>query len=343
MDSELRPLGLRREDVTDFSANVNPLGASPRVKEALLNLDMSSYPDPQNWELREALADATGVGVEQIVPGNGSTELIYLLAHSRLKVGDTVVILAPTFGEYEAACELWGARVVPIVAEEEKEFGWDMAVACREVERLGPKLVFLCNPNNPTGVYLEERAVEALAEAVGGGLLAVDEAYISFVSGAWDATQLLTRGNVVLLRSMTKDYALTGLRLGYALCPEEIAQQICLYQPTWSVNAAAQAAGIASLSDQEHLLHGRRCVEEGRRFLEEELRSLGLRVLSSTANFMLVGVGDATSVRFRLLSKGVCVRDCSSFGLPHYVRIAVRTVGECQRLVSALRVVLGQD
>lgn len=334
---ELRLLGLTRDEVIDFSSNVNPLGPSPRVKEALLKVDLSSYPDPQSWELREALAKLTGVRPEQIVPGNGSTELIHLLARAYLAARDTVVILAPTFGEYEAACELTGARITVIRSEETNGFVWNIAMACQQIRKLKPKLVFLCNPNNPTGVYLERSMVEALAAATDRGFLIIDEAYISFVAGAWNATELLPLGNVVVLRSMTKDYALTGLRLGYALCPAEVAQLLYLNQPSWSVNAVAQEAGLASLSDHEHLLQAKHCVAEGRKYLRQELEALGLKVLPSAANFLLVKVGDAAGVRRRLLSKRVCVRDCSSFGLPHHIRIAVLTIEQCLRLVGAMK------
>jgi len=340
---ELRALGLNRGDILDFSANINPLGPSPRVQEALAGVDIAAYPDPHTLELREALALATGVAPQHIVTGNGSTELIHLLARAYLGAGDTAVILAPTFGEYEVACRLAGARVVFIRAEEANGFVWDVAAACRQIGQLAPKLVFLCNPNNPTGVYLERHRVQALAEAAGEGLLVVDEAYISFVAGGWSAAELLPRGNVVVLRSLTKDHALTGLRLGYALCPGQVAQALRLHQPWWSVNAMAQVAGMAALSHPEHALRGRVCVEEARGYLRRELEALGLRPLPAAANFILARVGDAPRLRASLLARGICVRDCTSFGLPQYMRVAVRTIPECQRLVVALREALGHD
>jgi histidinol-phosphate aminotransferase len=251
--------------------------------------------------------------------------------------GSRAVVLAPTFGEYEAAARQAGAEVVPLQAEESKGFIWDISAACREVRRQEPGLVFLCNPNNPTGLYLERDKVEALAEAAGKGLLVLDEAYISFVPGAWESRQLLSRGNVVILRSMTKDYALTGLRLGYALCAGDIARALLASQPSWSVNALAQAAGVSALADREHLRRGIGCVEEGKSYLQTELRALGYEILPSAANFLLVKVGDATSLRGQLLSQGICVRDGTSFGLPEYIRIGVRTLPECQRLITVLR------
>ena len=340
---ELRALGLTPGEVMDFSVNINPLGPPPGVREALGRLNISAYPDPESLELREALSGITGVPPQQIVVGNGSTELIHLLAHVYLKAGDAVAILAPTFGEYEAAAKLVEAEPLLLLAGENDGFAWDVPAACQEIRRRGPRLVFLCNPNNPTGVYLEHEAVEALARATERGLLVLDEAYISFVQDAWEATELFALGNVIILRSMTKDYALTGLRLGYALCPGDVASTLFASQPSWSVNAAAQAAGVAAISDRTHLLRGISCVEAGKGYLRQELEALGLQVLLVAANFLLVKVGDATTLRHQLLVEGICVRDCTSFGLPQYIRIGLRTLPECERLIAALREVLASD
>jgi histidinol-phosphate aminotransferase len=334
---ELDALGLTREQVIDFSVNINPLGPSPGVVVALSRVDIATYPDPESRELRGAISRLTGLAPEQIVVGNGSTELIHRLAHTFLGKGSRVVVLAPTFGEYEAAAGQAGAKVVLCQAKESQGFIWDFSAACRQVRRWEPGLVFLCNPNNPTGLYLERDKVEALAEAAGRGLLVLDEAYISFVPGAWKSRQLLSRENVVILRSMTKDYALTGLRLGYALCPVDIAEALFISQPSWSVNALAQAAGVAALADRGHLRRGIDCVEEGKDYLQTELRVLGYEVLPSAANFLLVKVSNATSLRRQLLSRGLCVRDGTSFDLPEYIRIGVRTLPECQRLITVLR------
>jgi histidinol-phosphate aminotransferase len=335
--AELNALGLTREEVIDFSVNINPLGPPPGVAAALSRVDIAAYPDPECREIREVISRLTGVAPGQIVIGNGSTELIHLLAHTYLGKGSRALILAPTFAEYEAAARRAGAGVIFQKAREEEDFIWDISAVCREVRQRQPGLVFLCQPNNPTGRYLERKAVVSLAEAAGQGRLVLDEAYVSFVSGAWDSGQLLSRGNVVVLRSMTKDCALAGLRLGYALCPADVARALSASQPSWSVNALAQAAGVDALADREHCLRGISCVHEGRGYLYRELGALGYKVLPSVANFLLVKVGDAAALRKQLLRRGVCVRDCTSFGLPEYIRIGVRTLPECQRLVEALR------
>ncbi len=336
---ELAKLGIAPENVLDFSASINPLGASPAVREILARLDLASYPDPDCTCLREALAGNIGTSPENIVVGNGSTELIHLIARAYLCKGDTAAILSPTFSEYESACRLARACLVFIRAGEANGFAWDMEKVCREIRRLQPRLVFLCNPNNPTGVYLDRETVSALSEAAGRGLFAIDEAYISFAPGAPEVVSLPAE-NVVVLRSMTKDHALTALRLGYAICREELARRIAMQQPAWSVTGAAQAAVLAALSAPTHLDRARRCVAEGKSFLQRELAALGLKIIPSAANFLLVRVGNAAALRAALLAKGICVRDCTSFGLPDHIRIAVRTVPECQRLIDALRGVI---
>jgi len=334
---ELRSLGLSADDVLDFSANINPLGVSPRVAQALAEVDVTRYPDPECLELREALSNATGVEAKNILVGNGSTELIHLLAQAYLMLGDNVAILAPTFGEYELACRITGVSPTLAEASESDDFRWNVARICDGMKRLRPRLAFLCNPNNPTGLYLDGESVRQIATATAPGILAIDEAYLPFVEGPWDSTALLEMDNVVIMRSMTKDHALTGLRLGYLLAPEEIAEAAEMYQPTWSVNSAAQVAGLAALSDVGHVLRARELVAETRAYLYTELAAMGLRAIPSAANFLLVRVGDAGTVRSALLKRGLCVRDCTSFGLPQYIRIAMRTLPECKRLVSGLK------
>jgi histidinol-phosphate aminotransferase len=212
--------------------------------------------------------------------------------------------------------------------------------AVRTIERVRPGLVFLCNPNNPTGVYLSREFVLQAARAAGDGVLLLDEAYLPFVGEQWDSLPLLEQGNVLLLRSMTKDHALTGLRLGYAIGPEPLIERLGARQLSWSVNSLAQAAGVEALRHPEHALRGRQVVEEGRRYMISELRAIGLEITPSAANFVTVRVGDAAAVRRSLLGMGLCVRDCASFGMPEWIRIAVRSSDDCQRLMAALKKVL---
>ena len=349
--AELESLGLRPEEVIDFSASINPLGPSPRVLEAAQSVYLGAYPDPDCLKLREAIGDVLEVKPTQVLPGNGSTELIHLLARAYLGADDTALIFAPTFGEYAAACrvqDVTPVAVLPPSAEiADRPFHWDLPGALESIAVLRPSLVFLCNPNNPTGVYLGYDDVASIARAMQGiGILALDEAYVSFVEESWDSTPLLRSmtsdgGNVALLRSMTKDYALTGLRLGYMLAPEEIVGRVRSFQYSWSVNSPAQAAGIAAISEGEQVHKGREAVREGKEYLLETARSLGLESGPSAANFLLLRVGRAAELRRQLLTQHkICVRDCASFGLPQYIRVGVRTMGDNRRLADALKQVL---
>ena len=334
--TELRSLGLRPDDVLDFSASINPLGPSPRAVEASQKVNLSAYPDPNCVELRKAIGTELGVEPSRILVGNGSTEIIHLLARSFLSEQSSAAIFSPTFGEYEAACRLQG--VTPVALSPSDGFHWDVQAAIDFITETRPSVVFLCNPNNPTGVYLGEPEVTRVVRALRGiSLLVLDEAYVSFVDGRWDSTPLLSMSNVALLRSMTKDYALTGLRLGYMLASEEVIERVRRFQYSWSVNSPAQAAGIAALSDPGHVEKGREAVRAGKEYIKEAAHSLGVELAPSAANFLILRVGDAAELRLKLLMRhGICVRDCTSFGLPEYIRVGVRGMDDNRKLVEAL-------
>jgi len=335
--SELSMLGLRPEEVIDFSANINPLGVSPAVKKAIAKLDVSCYPDPDCNELRQALARNTGVAIEHIIIGNGSTELVHLMARACLARGGCAVILTPTFGEYEMACHLVNVTPVLISASEADKFRWNIGDVCQTLAKMKPQLVFLCNPNNPTGIYLDIDTMQQIARATAPGVLVIDEAYLPFVDNPCDSTNLLKMDNVALLHSMTKDHALSGLRLGYAMAPVEVINKLKLCQPFWSVNIAAQVAGVAALSDQKHLIKARKLIIVAKEYLYTALKELGFEALPSSTDFLLIKVGSAATVRLKLLQRGLCVRDCTSFGLPQYIRVSVRALPDCQKLMAGLK------
>ena len=340
-EAELRSHGLARADVLDFSSNINPLGASPLVRKAAADADLSAYPDRHCLQLREALAARLGIEVDHLLIGNGSTELIHLLARAHLTPRDDCLIFAPTFGEYEQAVTLSGATVREFRASESGGFTWSIAAAVQEIETTRPALIVLCNPNNPTGAYLDKDSIRRLADALDPrGLLVLDTSYVPFADGEWDPTPLLNVGNVALLRSMTKDHGLAGVRLGYLAAQPSVVEATRRLQPAWSVNAVAQAVGIAALTDDPHVTAARSVISESKTYLYNQLAAIDLPTIPSTANFMLVRVGDAGKVRQALLCRGIVVRDCTSFGLPAYIRIAMRTPDECALLIAALRSVL---
>ncbi|MBI4447077.1 MAG: histidinol-phosphate aminotransferase family protein [Acidobacteria bacterium] len=335
-EQELRIHGLSCYEVLDFSVNINPLGPPLSAMEALASLDPARYPDPHNLRLREAISVLNQVPAEQIVIGNGSTELIHLSADLLLSDNRPVVIMAPTFGEYECAVRKRGAEVHFFEASCADQFRWDMEGALQGIPPLQPSLIFLCNPNNPTGVYLSRQDVERLISAVAPVMVVLDESYACFAESRWVATDLLVHSNVIILRSLTKEYALAGLRVGYAMASEQTCRGLHSLQPSWSVNAAAQAAALAALDEDDYTDKSRRCIQEAKYYLRQELERIGFSVYDSAANFLLVEAGDAPLLRILLLQQGICVRDCSSFGLPQYIRVGIRTMKECAHLVEAL-------
>ena len=347
--AELRALGLRLEDVLDFSASISPIGPPAGVWEALKGVDLGAYPDPQCLFLREAISlhfsesTAGPVPIECILAGNGSTEIIHLLAKAYLSpprsgTENIAFLLTPTYSEYSTASVMANAATSCSDARESAGFRWNLDEVARRIVRERPSLVFLCNPNNPTGVYLKLEEVQRLAEATSsvGGLLVLDEAYGSFAEDAWDSLALLHQGGVILVRSMTKDYGLTALRLGYSLGSEEVTSRLALFQPDWSVNGLAQAAGLAALADTGYLPRARRAVAEAKDYLSIRLTAMGFHVPPSSANFLLVRVGNAVSWRDKLMRRGLFVRDCTSFGLPQYIRVGIRSIPDCQRLADTM-------
>ena len=339
--AELRSLGLQPNQVLDFSANISPLGPSRRVMRAAAEADLSAYPDRNSLGLREALAARLNVAIDKLMIGNGSTELIHLVARACLRPGQKCLIFTPTFGEYEAAAALAGADVHTVRAREDRGFRWPVDAAVRIIREMRPGVVFLCNPNNPTGAYLERDVVRQLNSAVGeSGLLVLDNAYAELADCRWDPLPLLGSGNLVTLNSMTKDHALAGVRLGYMVAEPSVVAAVRLLQPAWSVNAVAQAVGIAALEDEAHVTRARGVILEAKAYLYRELERLSVPVTHSATNFILARVGDAAKVRSALLRRRMAVRDCTSFGLPEHIRIAVRRPRECARLIEALRDVL---
>lgn len=319
------------------------------------------------------------ITADQIVVGNGSVELIWAVALGYARPApEHVLIAGPTFGEYERACRLMGAAVSHERVSIESigtASGVSVARLAARIRQERPRLVWLCNPNNPTGAYLRHADIAFLVNAcaVAGALLALDEAYLSFVQAPDSMLDLCTSGHLVLLRSMTKDYALAGLRLGYAVAAQPVAAALQAVLPPWNVSAPAQAAGTAALADASHLTRSQAEVWAARVMLFDELDKLGLRVSPPSANFLLVEVPSrfgnvvipgglpaarpngtglpgsrpddetappAARFRARLLAYGCVVRDCSSFGLPGHIRIGVRTRPECARLIQAVKQVL---
>lgn len=322
--AELAQFGLTLAQALDFSVNTNPLGPAPKVLRAIQDTDWTRYPGDDEAPLRNGLAKQAGVSPENVGLGNGSAELLWLIALAVLEPGDRVVVVGPTFGEYARAARTVGAHVTEVHALD------DVPPA---------RMVFVCNPNNPTGHFHRQPEIEQLLGAQPERLVVLDEAYASFMATRWRSEGLQTEyPNLVILRSLTKDHALPGLRLGYLLARSEIARAVEAVRPPWSVNAGALRAGLATLEPdaRAHLERAQALVAQSRDLLTQRLTSIGYAVRPSSANFVLVDVGAAVDFRRALLPHGIVVRDCTSFGLPEHVRIACRLPEQCARLVDVV-------
>ena len=336
--AELARLGLTPADLLDFSSNLNPFGPPPGVRAALAHLDVAPYPDRSCLALRHALAAHHNLAPAQVLPGNGANELIHLLARALLAPGATALVIGPTYGEYAEACRLTGAHVVAWRAHEANGFELDPYAISDIVEVERPRLTWLCAPNNPTGADLAPDELCALAEqcATHDGLLVVDRAYAAFVHNPSAATlDQNAPAGLLRLHSLTKSYAIAGLRLGYLLGEPALIERVAAYQPAWSVSSAAQAAGLAALADELFLPTTMPRLWAASDELLAGLQALGLSVWRGDLPFLLVHTGDAATTRAALLARGCVVRDCTSFGLPAWVRVAPRQPEENARLLAA--------
>lgn len=337
--AELERLGIHPDEMIDFSENSSPYGPSPRVEAAVRRAAISRYPDRESLALRRALAARLGITPAQIVVGNGTAELLWLLAFAYIRPGDAALIAAPTFGEYARCVRLMGGHVEQVRAQAAGGFQVDESAFEEALHRIKPRMAFICNPNNPTGVITPPDVIGEWARQHSETLFVIDEAYIQFVPGLRSVVDL-GAPNVLALRSMTKDYALAGLRLGYAAGPAALVEVLARARPPWNVNTVAQAAGRAALADEDHLQASVSKLQAAADALKADLCELGLSPVPSSTHYFILDVGDGADLRRRLLPHRVQVRDCASFGLPGYVRIAARRPDQNAKLIDALGKVL---
>jgi threonine-phosphate decarboxylase len=344
------------EEVIDFSANINPLGLPTEVRKTLRrDLDRTlHYPDPEAKELTQKIAKYWGIKSENILLGNGSVELIYLVMSAYKP--ETVIIPAPTFSEYERAARSAGSRVRFLKLKEKESFRLDLS------EISAADVLFLCNPNNPTGNLLLEnvpcngkacfasQASPACRMAGRSVTTIIDEAFMDFLPDEKNHTLIwksVRNRNTIVLRTFTKFFALPGLRIGYAVAHKDTIKRLKQHQAPWSTNSMAQMAAKLILDDEEYVKKTRALIEKERSFLSAELAKIGwLRPHSSVANFLLIKIETAgITSKFlteELLKKRILIRDCSNFRNldDRYVRTAVRSHKENVQLLTVLREVL---
>jgi len=338
-----RELGLK--DVIKMASNENPLGPSPLAVKAIRDKAsmMHFYPDGNCFYLKEAVAERLGVLSDQLIFGNGSDEILSFLAMVYVHEGDEAAMVAPSFSEYDFAMRLMGGipRQVPLVGD---NFSYNFE-AILEVINKKTRLVFICSPNNPTGsiVYKEEldRFVEKLPDGV---LLVLDQAYIEYVADPAHPAGLdyIEKGYpVICLRTFSKIFGLSGLRIGYGVATEEIAAELNRVREPFNVNAMAQHAALAALKDQKHVQYSRELVFNGRKQLKEGFSAMGLKPVPDEANFCFVDTEkDSKTVFQGLLQRGVIVRTGDIFGFPTHIRVTYGTEDQNSRFLRALEEVL---
>ena len=337
--------GCPEKDLLDFSANINPLGL-PEWFRSLISSRISSlvhYPDPTCSSLVETFASNYRVSPEEVLIGNGSTELLYLLP--RAVAGSRAVIPVPSYLDYRKVCELAGLPVEKMVLREDNGFRLDLSEL--DLKLHGDELVFIGQPNNPTGLLVDPEALRNLAYNHPSTVFIVDEAFADFIDGL-DSLIHNRPSNVVVLYSLTKFYAIPGLRLGCAVADRNIARKLRKIMPPWTVNSLAQAVGEAALQDHAYAAQTRTLVKTLREQLSIELQSIpDLTVYPGTANFMMVRIDrrdlDVTMLAGKMLADGIAIRNCGNFeGLDgRFFRVAVRTAEENELLCQSIRKWLG--
>jgi len=321
-----------------LASNENPLGPAPKALEAIrAKLDqLHLYPDGDCFYLKQGLAKKLGVAQGEIIFGNGSNEIIELAARTFMRVGDEAVMARQAFIVYKLIVQAVGglAKEIPL-----RDFTHDLDAIAKAVS---PKtrMVFLANPNNPTGTIYRraewERLLDLLPEEV---LVIADEAYFEYVKDPEypDSLRYQDRGKTILtLRTFSKLYGLAGLRIGYGVAPSDVIGVMQRVRQPFNVNAAAQWAALAALDDQEHVRKSLAVNRQGMEFFNSEFEKLGLPYVPSQANFILVRVGNGNEVFQQLLAQGVIVRPVGAYEFPEYVRVTVGTMEENRRFIEAL-------
>ena len=333
-----RELDLDPATIVKLASNENPRGPSPSVREAIAAAaaDITRYPDGNAFALKAALSARLGVAPEQIVLGSGSNDILELASLAFLRPGDHAIYSQYAFIVYPLATQARGALGIEVPA---RDFGHDLA-AMRAAITPHTRIVFIANPNNPTGTWLAGDAVEAFVASVPRDVLVVlDEAYNEYLEPAeqGDSVAWISRyPNLIVSHTFSKAHGLAALRVGYGVMDAAIADLMNRVRQPFNVNSLAQAAAIAALADERYVEESRRQNREGMRQLEAGLRAEGVSFVPSRGNFVLIEVGDASSIFQSLLRQGVIVRPVANYGLPAFLRVTVGTRSENERFLAAL-------
>ena len=340
VEETARELGLHPEEIVKLASNENPLGPSPKAKEAMRAAieEGHLYPDGGGWDLRRAIATKHGVEMENVVLGNGSNELIELLCHCFLNEKTSLVAAEHAFVVYRLMAKLFGAEYKEVP---DPGFIHDLD-AMADAITADTRLVFIANPNNPTGTMVDGDMIERFLGRIPDHVITVfDEAYHEFLKDPPDTISHIKNGkNVCVMRTFSKAQGLASLRIGYGIAPVNIADLLNRARQPFNANAIAQAGALASLGDSEHVARTVENNDVGLAFLQDGFDQRGLRYVDSKANFVLVEVGDGDAVFAGMLARGVIVRAMRGYKLPEWVRISVGTKAENERCLEVLDEVL---
>ena len=341
--SELaRELGLNEADIVKLASNENPLGPSPLALAAAQDAlhDMALYPDGAGFALKARLSHKLGVAANQIVLGNGSNDVLDMVARAFLTAGTSSVFAQHAFAVYPIATQTAGAEGIAVAA---KNYGHDLA-AMRAAIRDDTRVMWIANPNNPTGTFLPWNEIEAFLDSVPPQVLVVlDEAYGEYLPPAdrCDTLAWIERyPNLLICRTFSKAYGLAGLRVGYGIGSAEVIDLLNRVRHPFNVNAPALAAAEAALDDEAFLERSYALNTAGMAQLVAGLAELGIETVPSKGNFLLAKVGDAARINAELLKRGVIVRPVANYGLPEFLRVSVGLVGQNLRFLDALKACL---
>ncbi|MDQ2825156.1 MAG: histidinol-phosphate transaminase [Verrucomicrobiota bacterium] len=343
IEETARELGVDPKDIIKLASNENPLGPSPKalaaMRDALPNAQL--YPDGGGFYLRDALATKLNFARENIVLGNGSNEIIEFLCHAFLDRGDDVIISEHAFIAYKLIAGLFGARTVEVATP---DYHHDLEAILGAIT---PKtrLIFIANPNNPTGTLISQSKIDNFLSRVPKHIVAVfDEAYFEFLDDPPTVLRYVREDrNVVVLRTFSKIHGLAGLRVGYGIAHPELIQVLQKTREPFNVNSIAQAGALAALTDEAHQRETKRVTDEGRAYLQEQFAAMDFRFVPSAANFVMVNVGEGAAVFKKLLANKVIVRPLKGYNLPEWVRISVGTMEQNRKCIAALKKVLSKD
>ena len=314
--------------------------ASARHAIALAAADLGRYPDANGFELKRALATRYKVPEACVTLGNGSNDILELVAHTLLTPGDEAIYSQYSFIVYALATQAVGATAVVTPA---LNHGHDLDAMARAITPR-TKLIFIANPNNPTGTFLSAQAIEAfLVKVPANVIVVIDEAYNEYLAPElqFDSTAWLTRfPNLVVSRTFSKAYGLAGLRVGFALASVELTDLMNRVRQPFNVNSLAQAAAVAALADKDFLKRSAELNRQGLQLLEQAFDTMGLPYVKSYGNFVLVRVGDAAGFNEKLLRAGVIVRPVAGYGLPEWLRVSIGLPEENRRFLDALQAIL---